>query len=145
MERKISLYVSRKHAMTWIAAAFLMLSAVVRIVLECINGVPCVNVWSHLVLPVAGTVLYILIALLWGKEMFYKSAIAVWMIALYYAFRITDYGFSKLVVVLFWACLLFFAIIYTDITSGRGSRLLWLFLLLGSCAWLSLLRAKARN
>ena len=129
MERKISLYVSRKHAMTWIAAAFLMLSAVVRIVLECINGVPCVNVWSHLVLPVAGTVLYILIALLWGKEMFYKSAIAVWMIALYYAFRITDYGFSKLVVVLFWACLLFFAIIYTDITSGRGSRLLWLFLL----------------
>ena len=129
MERKISLYVSRKHAMTWIAAAFLMLSAVVRIVLECINGVPCVNIWSHLVLPVAGTVLYILIALLWGKEMFYKSAIPVWLIMLYYAFRITDYGFSKLVVVLFWACLLFFAIIYTDITSGRGSRLLWLFLL----------------
>ena len=66
MERRISLYVSRKHAMTWIAAAFLMLSAVVRIVLECINGVPCANIWSHMVLPVAGTVLYILIALLWG-------------------------------------------------------------------------------
>jgi len=129
MERKISLYVSRKHAMTWIAAAFLMLSAVVRIVLECINGIPCVNVWSHMVLPVAATVLYILIALIWGKEMFYKAAIPMWMIALYYAFRITDYGFSNLVVVLFWACLLFFAIIYTDITAGRGSRLFWLFLL----------------
>ena len=129
MERKISLFVSRKHAMTWIAAAVLMLSAVARIVLECINGIPCVNVWAYQVLPVAATVLYILIALVWGKEMFYKAAIPVWMIAVYFAFCVTNFGFSKLVIMLFWACLLFYAIIYTDITAGRGSKLFWLFLL----------------
>ena len=129
MERKISLFVSRKHAMTWIAAAVLMLSVVARIVLECINGIPCPNVWFYQVLPVAATVLYICIALIWGKEMFYKAAIPVWMIAVYYAICVTDYGFSKLVIMLFWACLLFYAIFYTDITAGRGSKLFWLFLL----------------
>ena len=129
MERKISLFVSRKHAMTWIAAAVLMLSVVARIVLECINGIPCPNVWFHQVLPVAATALYICIALVWGKEMFYKAAIPVWMIAVYFAFCVTNFGFSKLVIMLFWACLLFYAIIYTDITAGRGSKLFWLFLL----------------
>ena len=117
MERKISLFVSRKHAMTWIAAAVLMLSAVARIVLECINGVPCANFWSHQVLPVAATALYILIALIWGKEMFYKTAIPVWMISIYYGIRLLEFGFATLTTVLCWAVLLFIAIWYTDITA----------------------------
>ncbi len=129
MERKLSLYVSRKNAMTWIAAAVLMLSALSRIVLVCLDILPAGQPWSRLVLPIAATVLYILIALVWGKEMFYKSAIPIWLIALYYGLCITDYGFGKMVTALYWICLVFFAVIYTDITSGRGRRLFWLFVL----------------
>ena len=129
MERRISLFVSRKNAITWLAALVLLASAVVRIVLECLNGVPCENVWSRMVLPVAATVLYILIILVWGKEMFYKSALSVGMVSLYFAFTVTDYKFSTMVNVLFWVALLFFTVIYIDITAGRGNRAFWLFLL----------------
>jgi len=61
--------------------------------------------------------------------MFYKTAIPVWMIALYYGIRIQQYGFGTMVEVLCWIALVFFAVIYTDITSGRGRRVFWLFLL----------------
>ncbi len=129
MERRISLYVSKKNALTWIAAVLLLASAVLRITLECANGTPCPNAWGLVVLPVAATALYLMIALIWGKEMFYKTAIAVWMIALYYGVRIQQYGFGTMVEVLCWIALVFFAVIYTDITSGRGRRVFWLFLL----------------
>ena len=129
MERRISLYVSKKNALTWIAAVLLLASAVLRITLECANGTPCPNAWGLVVLPVAATALYLMIALIWGKEMFYKTAIPVWMIALYYGVRIQQYGFGTMVEVLCWIALVFFAVIYTDITSGRGRRVFWLFLL----------------
>ena len=129
MERKISLYVSKKNALTWIAAVLLMASAVLRIILECTNGIPCPNTWGLVVLPVAATALYLMIALIWGKEMFYKTAIPVWMISLYYGICIRQYGFGTMVEVLCWVALVFFAVIYTDITSGRGRRIFWLFLL----------------
>ena len=129
MERRISLYVSKKNALTWIAAVCLLASAVLRIVLESTNGIPCPNTWGLVVLPVAATALYLMIALIWGKEMFYKTAIAVWMIALYYGIRTQQYSFSTMVEVLCWIVLVFFAVVYTDITSGRGRRVFWLFLL----------------
>ena len=129
MERRISLYVSKKNVITWLAAIFILASAVVRIVLECTLATPSANPWGQVVLPIAATVLYLLVALVWGKEMFYKTAIAVWLIALYYIFRIHTYGFGTMIEVLFWIALVFFAVVYTDITSGRGRRVFWLFLL----------------
>ncbi len=129
MERRISLYVSKKNTLTWIAAICILASAVLRIVLECINGVPCENPWGLLVLPAAATVLYLMVALIWGKEMFYKTAIAIWLAAIYYGIRIGQYGYSTMVNVLCWIVLVFFAVIYTDITAGRGRRIFWLFLL----------------
>ena len=42
---------------------------------------------NGLVLPIAATCLFVLILLVWGKEMFYKSALAVWFMGLYYAIR----------------------------------------------------------
>ena len=129
MERRISLYVSKKNPLTWIATLLLLASAVARIVLECTNNVPCANVWGLLVLPVAAIVLYLMIALIWGKEMFYKTAIPVWMIAIYYGIHIQQYGFGTMVNALCWTVLVFFAAVYTDITSGRGHRVFWLFLL----------------
>jgi len=132
MERRINLFVSKRSPMTWIAAICVFLSAVARILLGAFALLPVTNPWSHMVLPLAASLLYILIALIWGREMFYKTAIPVWMIAVYYAFRVTDYGFGTMVEILYWVALLFYAVIYTDITSGRGRRVFWL-LLLNAC------------
>ncbi len=140
MERRLSLFVSRKNALTWIAAILALASAVCRIVFECIDANPCTNVWIHIVLPVAAAILYVLIALIWGKEMFYKTAIPVWMVCIYYGIRVLDFGFAMLTNVLFWAVLLFIAILYTDITASRGNRAFWLLPLhaipLGAIAYL---------
>ena len=129
MERRLSLYVSRRNALTWIAAVLALASAVCRIVFECIDTASCENVWAQIVLPVAAAILYVLIALIWGKEMFYKSAIPVWMICVYYGIRVLDFHFGMMTTVLCWVVLLFIAILYTDITSARGSRAFWLLAL----------------
>ena len=129
MERRISLFISRRNAFTWIACVLLLASAVLRITLECINGVPCEHLWIGIVLPVAASLLYLLIVLLNGKEMFYKTTIPVWMMGIYYGFQVALFNFGFMVNALFWVALLFYAILYTDITSSRGRWAGWLFLL----------------
>ncbi len=129
MEKRTSLYVSKKSPLTWIAAVLLILSALSRIVLECISSTACANPWSCMVLPVAATLLYLLIALVWGKEMFYKSAIAVWLLMAYYGIWIAQYGFGPMIEVLYWIALVFFGVIYTYITAGRSKLVFLLFFL----------------
>ena len=127
MERRISLYVSRKNILTWLCTLCLLASATVRIVLAC-TGVTQPGFWKELVLPTAATLLYILILLVWSKEMFYKTALPVWLMAVYYAVRpgmilsLGTFTYS-----LFCVALLFFCISYTAITAGR-IRHVWLLL-----------------
>ena len=127
MERRISLYVSRRNPLIWLVCLCLLASAVLRIVLAC-TGVLSPAIWPELVLPTAATLLYILILLVWGKEMFYKSAIAVWLMTIYYALRpgmvlsLGSYTYT-----LFCTALLFFCVSYTAITAGR-IRHVWLLL-----------------
>jgi len=128
MERRISLYVSRRNPFTWFACLFLLASAALRIVFECINDVPCESFWTQMALPVTGTILYILIVLIAGKEMFYKTAIAVFFIDLYFAFEVSQYHFGFMVNMLYWIILVGIFVLYTKITSGRNRGLLWLFL-----------------
>ena len=75
--------------------------------------------WSQIVLPIAAALLYVLIALLNGKEMFYKTAIPVWMVAIYSGIWIDQNVHNRMIVWLFWIALVFFATMYTDITSGH--------------------------
>ena len=127
MERRISLYVNRRSVMTWLAALCMAASAIARIVLACM-GITTANLWTCLAFPVAVTVLYLLTILVWGKEMFYKSAIFVWLMAIYYAIRpgvIISLG--TFTYALFCVALLFFCISYTAITSGN-IRHPWLLL-----------------
>ena len=132
MEKRIHLYVSRKNALTWLMALCLVGSAVARIVIAGMKGSgDTLQVWSQIVLPVAAALLYVLITLLNGKEMFYKTAIPVWMMAAYLGFSVSaNYGFGRMVSCLFWVAFVFFAVLYTDITSGRKRYLLLLPLLL---------------
>jgi len=117
MENRISFYVSRKNPLTWLMTLCLVGSAVARAFI--FSGMEGVGVWSQIVLPIAAALLYVLIVLLNGKEMFYKTAIPVWMAALYSGIWINQNVSNRMIVWLFWIALIFFASLYTDITAGH--------------------------
>jgi len=119
MEKRVHFYVSRKNVLTWLMALCLVCSAVARMVIPGVKGSGDPrDVWCQIVLPIAATALYVLIALLNGKEMFYKTAIPVWMMAIYSALWIRDNIPGQMMVWLFWIALFFFACAYTNIISG---------------------------
>lgn len=144
MEKRNHLYVNRKNGLTWLMAVCMVGSAVARIALPGVKGTgEAQNVWSQIVLPVAATLLYALIVLLDGKERFYKTAIPIWMLGLYFGISVTRYPFQSIqwmVVGLYWVAVLFFCVLYTQITSGVV-RHVWLLPLmfalpLGAMAYL---------
>ena len=117
MEKRVSFYVSDKNPLTWLMALCLVGSAVARVII--FSGMEGVGVWSQIVLPIAAALLYALIVLLNGKEMFYKTAIPVWMAALYSGLWIQSHIEGRMMIWLFWIALIFFATLYTDITAGH--------------------------
>ena len=120
MENRLHFYVSRKNVLTWLMTLCMVCSAVTRIVFPGVKGTgDSLEVWSQIVLPVAATLLYVLIVLTNGKEMFYKTAIPVWMMVIYSGLWIKENVEGKMMVYLFWIALIFFATLYTDITSGK--------------------------
>ena len=129
MENRIHFYVSRKNVLTWLMALCLVCSAVARMVIPGVKGSGDPrDVWCQIVLPTAATILYVYIVLIAGKEQLYKTAIPVWMIALYSGLWISDHIEGTMMVWLFWIALIFFASAYTDIISG-GRRLPAFFLI----------------
>ena len=120
MNTRLHLYVSRKNVLTWLMALCMVASAVARIAFSGVKGSgEALDVWSQIVLPIAATTLFALIALLNGQEHFYKTAIPVWMIAIFAGIWISQNVESRMMVILFWIALIFFAFLYTDITSGH--------------------------
>ena len=117
MEKRVSFYVSRKNPLTWLMTLCMVGSAVARVVI--FSGMEGVGVWSQIVLPMAAALLYVLIVLLRGDEMFYKTAIPVWMAALYSGIWIQNNIDGRMMTWLFWIALIFFATMYTDITAGH--------------------------
>jgi len=120
MERKTSFYVSRRNVLTWLMALCMVCSAVARVVLA--GPEESEKVWSQIVLPIVASLLYALITIISGKERFYKTAIPVWMICIYYAFFFigVDFGkFDKLIGAVFVVALLLVAILYTQISAGK--------------------------
>lgn len=126
MEKRMHLYVTRKSALLWIGAVLLLLSAVSRIWL-CVVGTIDVSrhFWAEAVLPVAATALYLVILLGAGKEFFYKTAIAAWLMALYAGIAIGHRIPSRMIVWLFWTALVFFALLYTELTAGTRYHAIW--------------------
>ena len=126
MERRICYYVNRKSPFTWLAAICLFASAAARIVILGMKGAgDARTLWALTLLPIAATVLYALMVLLAGKELFYKTAIPVWMMAVYFGFAASAAGVPRMVTGLCWVALVFFALVYTGISAGRIMRF-WL-------------------
>ncbi len=106
--------------LTWLMAFCLVCSAVARIALSGVKGTgDTLYVWSQIVLPTAATLLFVLIALFDGEERFYRTAIPVWITAIYSGIWISHNVDGRMMVYLFWIALIFFASAYTDIVSGH--------------------------
>ncbi len=139
MEKRIHLYVSRRNVLTWLMALCLVGSAVTRIVIACMKGTgESLEVWSQIVLPTAATLLYVLIVLLAGKEQFYKTAIPVFLMGIFYAIRPhAIIGSNPFFQGMYYICLFFFCIVYTVISCGR-IRYVWLLVPLFAAPFLSI-------
>ena len=128
MEKRTNYFVSGKNPLTWLVALCMVCSAVARILFVDVKGV---DTWSQIVLPIAAALLYALNILLSGKEYFYKSAISVWLISIYYSILFWKHNFlhyDTMIGVLFIIVMLFVAIAYTQISAGkRGAT--WILLL----------------
>ena len=144
MENKTRLYVSKKNMLTWLMAICMVSSAVARIL---IVGKEGADWWCQIFLPIAASLLYAAVTLISGKERFYKSAIPVWLIGLYFFFvfsAVNFWQFDVMVTALYAVMMLFYAILYTRITSEKAS-LTWLlpFIFLAPMAALAYLHRGA--
>ena len=135
MKNRTNYYVSNKNVLTWLMALCMVCSAVARIVFVGMKGIDSTTqMWSQIVLPIAAGLLFALIVLLSGKEHFYKTAIPVWMICIYYGFVFAGFHFGRfhsMIVGLYAIAMLFVAILYTQITCGKVPAAGLLILLLG--------------
>ena len=123
MKTRTHLYVSRKNVLTWLMALCMVASAVARIAFPGLKGSgDTLPVWSQILLPIAATTLFACIALFSGDEFFYKTAISVWMMGIYSGLWISENVEGRMMVWLFWIALIFFATLYTDITSGHRPK-----------------------
>lgn len=127
MNKNIHFYVNPKNGWTWLMAVCLAGSAISRIVLYCLHDMPIyTSLWLQMGLPVAATVLYVLITLCNGREQFYKTAIPVWLFVLFSAVWVMHNLQGRMLIALSWLALICFGLIYTDITSGARLHRAWL-------------------
>ena len=123
MKTTTHLYVSRKNVLTWLMALCMVASAVARIAFPGAKGAgDSLSLWSQILLPIAATALYALIAFFGGNDYFYKTAIPVWMMVFYSGLWISANVEGRMMVWLFWIALFFFATLYTDITAGKRPK-----------------------
>ena len=117
MEKRIHLYVSRKHPCLWLMVLCMAASIALRVV--CYNG----GMWFGTILPITAAAVFVLIAVICGNEMLYRTAIPVWLMGL--CFAISSGTVSA------WIASLLFCFCYTQLISGKNQKiwLLTLFLL----------------
>ena len=113
-------------------ALCMIASAVVRIVLACVRGTGGSGyVWGQVVLPAAACVLFALICLLNGQERYFKTAIPIYMMALYLCFYTRTAMPDLNNWYFFLYCFLYFtlATVYALAVDGR-MRHFWVLLLI---------------
>ena len=125
MKNRISYYVSRKNVLVWLAALVMVCSAIARIAYFCGKGADAATVWFQIVLPVAASLIYVLILLCSGEERLYRTAVPVFMAAIYFGIRISSMdGMWRRYILLCWIAYMAFAVAYAVIISGKGG--VWL-------------------
>lgn len=118
MEKRMSYFVSRKNVLTWLAALIMVGSAGLRIAYYCEKGADARTMWWLIILPVAANLIFALIVLLDGKEHFYRTAVPVAMMALYFTASLALRGIGLRYLVLNACVYLAFIVFYKLLTSG---------------------------
>lgn len=132
MKNKVRYYVSRKNPLTWLMALCMVASAVVRILYACQKGTGGSGyLWGQVVLPAAACLLFALICLFKGREIYYKTAIPGFMMALYFCI----YTASAYPEMGTWGLFLYYFLYATlatvyAIAVGGGIRHFWVMVLL---------------
>lgn len=125
MEKRIHLYVSKKHPALWLTG-LLMLASVVARIAQC-SQVEGVCVWRQIVWPSAAVILFVLMAFLNGEEMLYRTAVPVWMLGICTAWQLYCVLAGRpLLLALSFIGILFFCGSYTSILAGQHKP--WLLL-----------------
>ena len=118
MEKRIPLYVSRKHPALWLTGLLLLASVVARVVV--FSQVEGVGLWRQILWPSAAVILFVLTAFLAGEEMLYKTAVPIWMLGICAAWQLYDFLSAEMWVYLpVCICILFFCVSYSSIISGQ--------------------------
>ena len=125
MKNREHLYISLKNVLVWIMVLCMVGSVVTRFMFPGEKGI---GAWDQIVLPVAACLLFALVALVNGKERYYKTALAVWLYAIYYCILFCTFpysSFSLMIKVLYVIAMISLAIAYSSIIANHA-RLFWL-------------------
>ncbi len=140
MTQAIRYYVSRKNALTWIAAFMSVAAIVLQILALCFGEaaqIRTVNIWFQKVLPIAVSLLFAVQLLIWGEKSLYRTTTAVFWACVYFGQVALDlhlhggyalFGYMRYVVVC-WILYLGFYMIYRFYMTGRLTRTLILSLI----------------
>ena len=125
MEKRIHLYVSKKHPALWLTGLLMLASVVARIAI--FSQLEGVGIWRQIVWPSVAVILFVLMAFLIGEEMLYRTAVPVWMLGICAAWQLYFVFAGKpLVLILSYIGILFFCGSYTSILAGKHKP--WLLL-----------------
>lgn len=127
MEKRVHLYVPQKSFLAYLCTLCMISSAAARIFFWS-DQPASADIWSQLFLPIAAALGYAAIALLSGEECFYKTAIPVWMMALYCGIWVARILPNRFMIWLFWIVLVFLALVYTEISSGMRPKCAFLLM-----------------
>ena len=140
MTQAVRYYVSRKNAMTWIAALMSVAAVALQILALCFGEaaqIRTVNIWFQKVLPIAALLLFVMQILIWGDKSLYRTTTPVFWVCVYFGQIALDlhlhggyalFGYMRYVVVC-WILYLGYYLIYRFIMTGRITRP-WVFSLI---------------
>ena len=118
MQKRIHLYVSRKHPALWLAGLLMLASVAARIAI--FSQVEGAGVWRQMVWPSAAVILFVLMAFVSGEEMLHRTAVPVWMLGICEMWQLCIVLAGRpLLLVLSCAGVLFFCGSYTSILDGQ--------------------------
>ena len=125
MEKRIHLYVSKKHPALWLTGLLMLSSVVAKIAV--FSPLESVGIWRQIVWPAVAVILFVLMAFFAGEEMLYRTAVPVWMIGICAGWQLCDvFADRPLWYALACICILFFCGSYTSILAGKHKP--WLLL-----------------
>lgn len=125
MEKRIHLYVSKKHPALWLAGLLMLASVAARIAVFFQTGGE--GVWRQILWPAVAVMLFLLMAFFAGEEMLYRTAVPVWMLGICAAWQLYCVLAGRpLLLALSFIGIFFFCGSYTSILAGRHKP--WLLL-----------------